>query len=95
MSSYKNESQKLDKLASEINIEIEKATEHAKTHPGLNATNIVDSLEFKYEDLYHGLTYHYDLYLSQMSRGKKNRHHYVNKRQTFYKTVRKTYQIKH
>lgn len=95
MSSYKNESRKLDKLDSKINIELEKAIEYAKAHPGFNARNIVDSLEFKYEDLYHGLTYHYDLYLSQMSRGKKNRHHYVNKRQTFYKTVRNIYQINH
>ena len=95
MASYKNESRKLDKLDGKINIELAKAIEYAKAHPGFNARNIVDSLEFESEDLYHGLTYLYDLYLSQMSRGKKNRHHYVNMRQTFYKTVRKTYQIKH
>lgn len=95
MSTYKNQSRKLDKFYGKISIELEKAVEYAKAHPELNARNIVDSLEFKSEDLYHGLTYIYDLYLSQLSRGKKNRHHYVRTRQVFYRTIRKAYQIKH
>ena len=95
MSTYKNQSRKLDKFAGKIDIQLEAAIEYAKAHPELNPRNIVDTLQFKSEDLYHSLTYLYDLYLSKMSRGKKNRHYYVNKRQTFYKTIRKAYQIKH
>ena len=95
MSTYKNQSRKLDKFAGKIDIQLEAAIEYAKAHPELNARNIVDSLQFKSEDLYHGLTYIYDLYLSQQSRGKKNRHHYVRTRQVFYKTICKAYQINH